>query len=68
MQGFLTTQIQIKKEVKYVLCGKLSVDPNQGLVKGCLSLMKKGRKAGKRVYDFSWHVVVIYQEAAEYDT
>lgn len=68
MLGFLTTQIQIKKEAKYVLCGKLSVDPNQRLVKERLGLLKKRRKARKSVYDFSWHVVVIYQDAAEDDT
>lgn len=65
---FFTTQIQIKKEVKYVLCGKFSVDPNQRSVKGCLGLLKKRRIAKKSVDDFSWHVVVIYQDAAEDDT
>lgn len=68
MLGFLTTQIQIKNEVKYALCGKLSVVSNQRLVKGHLDLLKKRRKARKSVCDFSRNVVVKYQDSGEDDT
>lgn len=68
MLAFFTTQIQLKKEVKYVHRGKLRADPNQRSVKGCLGLPKKSRKARKTFYDFSWHMVAIYQDTADEDS